>query len=154
MVQRDSCALSHCLQSTAPSLVKAFLHLALLATSQAEGAARRWVGVVGMAYWFDEKNPMSLSTVFGCCCCWLQEAEHAAAIAAVELLTAERILKPDVPAGSHSRGTATASPSISSATSGVSLPGVGSKRTQSNTDLLEDDSAGGCGAQIMQRAVV
>lgn len=73
----------------------------------------------------------------------LQEAEHAAAIAAVELLTAEKVLRPDVPAGSHSRGTATASTSISSATSGVSLPGVGSKRTQSNTDLLDEENSAG-----------
>lgn len=78
-----------------------------------------------------------------------QEAEHAAAIAAVELLTAERVLRPaDAPTGSHhSRGTTTgattASPSVSSATSGVSLPGVGSKRCKSNTDTLDDEPAGG-----------
>lgn len=74
--------------------------------------------------------------------CLLQEAEHAAAIAGVELLTAEKVLRPDAPTGSHSRGTATASPSVSSATSGVSLPGVGSKRSKSNADPLDEDCAG------------
>lgn len=72
----------------------------------------------------------------------LQEAEHAAAIAGVELLTAEKVLRPDVPAGSHSRGTASASPSVSSATSGISLPGVGAKRSKSNADPLDEDPAG------------
>lgn len=88
-------------------------------------------------------------SAWGCCTAWaqlllllLQEAEHAAAIAGVELLTAEKVLRPDAPAGSHSRGTATASPSVSSATSGVSLPGVGSKRSKSNADPLDEDSAG------------
>jgi hypothetical protein len=74
----------------------------------------------------------------------VQEAEHAAAIRAVEFLTAENVLWPDAAAGSRSRGTSTASPSASSATSGVSLPGVGSKRSKSNiTDPLDEESAGG-----------
>lgn len=81
-----------------------------------------------------------------------QEAEHAAAIAAVELLTAENVLRPDWPAGSHSRGTSAASRSVSSATSGVSLPGVGSKRSKSNADPLDDDSSPGGGRLSQQTA--
>lgn len=72
----------------------------------------------------------------------MQEAEHAAATAGVEYLTSEKILKPDTPACSYSHATGTASPSVSSATSGVSLPGVGSKRSKSNTDPLDEDSTG------------
>jgi hypothetical protein len=75
----------------------------------------------------------------------LQEAEHAAAHAAVEFLTAERVLRPDLPTGSQgSKGgsAAAASPSVSSATSGITPPGVGSKRSKSNTD---DEEATGDG---------
>lgn len=75
----------------------------------------------------------------------LQEAEHAAAHAAVDFLTTEKVLRPDLPAGSQSsRGgsVAAASPSVSSATSGITPPGVGSKRSKSNTD--DEESTGAC----------
>lgn len=82
----------------------------------------------------------------------LQEAEHAAANAAVEYLTATKVLRPDGPANSHSsRGTGAASASVSSATSGISLPGVGSKRSKSNTD--NDDEGTGDYGQLANKAV-
>ncbi|WIA20769.1 hypothetical protein OEZ85_005133, partial [Tetradesmus obliquus] len=87
-----------------------------------------------------------------------KEAEHAAANAAVEWLTAEKVLRPDQPSASHSsRGTAVTaaataggpSPTVSSATSGVSLPGVGSKRSKSSVDC-DDESTESLELRILE----
>eukprot|EP00879_Flechtneria_rotunda_P007237 GHRR01007594.1.p1 GENE.GHRR01007594.1~~GHRR01007594.1.p1 ORF type:complete len:194 (+),score=51.04 GHRR01007594.1:229-810(+) len=90
-----------------------------------------------------------------------KEAEHAAANAAVDFLRNADVLRPDPPSATHSSkatsgatvsvattsagGVAAAyaaapSPCCSSATSAVTAPGVGSKRSKSNTDLDEDST--------------